>query len=243
MQQSSSDCSCSTVERRKIYLVGIDRSFLSLIKKNVERNIPACCHIFTKEKLPKGFDCEGVDLFLFDTRGSKARLSQLIIRVRQKCGVKTKILILGNQEEIDLKLRLFNLGIDEFLNKPFDFRELNCRIKRLLDIYFADGRMNASSIKVIDSIFLDMANYLLYVDGVRIKLSYVECLIVKFLSEKRFIVDKETLLDSLSIKMGLEEMTENYFNVILCRLRKKIYQQSGRKLIQTRYGKGIELMV
>ena len=226
---------------REIVLIGKDFSFMKLISSNLAKELDAIFKVQKSYTVTKRVN-PSISLFIIDTRRDKKELFKLITSIKKGYGLKTKIAILGNQEEIDVKVRAFELGADEFINKPFDFREFSCRIKRLLNIYFADGGKSQDYTKITEGVFLDFNNCLLQVDGAKIRLSYAESLIIKYLGEKRFLTDKENIMDSLAQRMGLNNMTQNYFNVLICRLRKKIYSQSGRKLIKTRYGMGYELM-
>jgi DNA-binding response OmpR family regulator len=44
----------------------------------------------------------------------------------------TPVLVLTGREDVGSKLRAFNLGTDDFVQKPFEFRELTARIRAIL---------------------------------------------------------------------------------------------------------------
>ena len=55
----------------------------------------------------------------------------LLTRVREK-GLSTPVLMLTACAEIEERVRALDLGADDYLIKPFDFRELEARIRVLL---------------------------------------------------------------------------------------------------------------
>jgi len=87
-------------------------------KDNAEEALPAA--------LNGRFDC-----FIFDVTMPGMNGLELMRRLRER-GVETPALFLTAHGEIDAKVAGFKAGADDYLQKPFDPRELEVRVEALL---------------------------------------------------------------------------------------------------------------
>jgi len=71
------------------------------------------------------------DLIILDVMLPQQDGFSLLTRVREK-GLSTPVLMLTACAEIEERVRALDLGADDYLIKPFDFRELEARIRVLL---------------------------------------------------------------------------------------------------------------
>ncbi len=79
---------------------------------------------------------EGVDLVLLDIMMPRLDGLETCQRIRQISNVPV-IMLTAKGEEVD-KLRGFQLGVDDYVTKPFSFAELTARIKAVLARTTAD---------------------------------------------------------------------------------------------------------
>lgn len=226
-------------ERKNIIIVGIDKAFLNSTKKYIFERIH--CKVTVTDSV-KSINSRDFDLVLVDLKRSSRGSVYLVNVLRSKVGYKTKILVLTPESCIDDKIKLLTSGADDYLWKPFDFRELECRIKKLLNIYLSYDNFKNDVIKIGENIYLDISNSVLHIDSIKVKLTFSELQLLKYLGGRKYSPQKMILISELSKDMAKKELTENYFNVLLHRLRKKIYSQTGRKLIRTTYNGGYEII-
>lgn len=72
------------------------------------------------------FDILILDLLLPDFPG------EMLLKQLRDRGDATPVIVLSAVDSKDAKIKLFNLGADDYLIKPFSFLELNLRIKAIL---------------------------------------------------------------------------------------------------------------
>ena len=129
----------------------------------------------------------------------------------------TPVLILTARSGIDDRIDTLDLGADDYLVKPFDFRELQARIRSLLRRHTGD-RMN--ELKCGELVFNRSTRIARIGDKVigltRRELSLLEI----FLARQTQVFSKAQLLDQL---FGYNaELSENSVEVMIARLRRKL---------------------
>lgn len=101
------------------------------------------------------------------------------------------IMLSARKEEFD-KLYCFELGIDDYITKPFSPKELMARIKAVTK------RNNIGDKFVYQGLEIDYLGHTVYVDGNEIKLTPKEYEILTFLvKNKNIAVSRETILSKL----------------------------------------------
>src|SRR3979490_2144514 len=80
------------------------------------------------------------DLIVLDLMMPRLTGAEILQRVRRK-NTFVPVLVLTARDSIDDKVKLFELGADDYLTKPFAFAELLMRVKALL----RRGPVNRSS--------------------------------------------------------------------------------------------------
>ena len=102
------------------------------------------------------------------------------------------IMLSARGEEYD-KLIGFDLGIDDYVTKPFSPKELVARIKAV-----TKRKDNESSIYVIEGIKLDNIAHDVYIDGEKIYLTPKEYDMLKyFIDNKNIALSREKLLSNI----------------------------------------------
>ena len=102
------------------------------------------------------------------------------------------IMLSARGEEYD-KLIGFDLGIDDYVTKPFSPKELVARIKAV-----TKRKDNESSVYVIEGIKLDNIAHDVYIDGEKIYLTPKEYDLLKyFIDNKNIALSREKLLSTI----------------------------------------------
>lgn len=102
------------------------------------------------------------------------------------------IMLSARGEEYD-KLIGFDLGIDDYVTKPFSPKELVARIKAV-----TKRKDNESSVYVIEGIKLDNIAHDVYIDGEKIYLTPKEYDLLKyFIDNKNIALSREKLLSNI----------------------------------------------
>lgn len=71
------------------------------------------------------------DLILLDLNLPDISGEQILSQLRQR-KVSTPVLVVTARHEVDDRIQLLDLGADDYITKPFDFGELEARIRALL---------------------------------------------------------------------------------------------------------------
>lgn len=148
-------------------------------------------------------------------------------------GNRTPVLMLTARDAVEDKVKGLDCGADDYLSKPFDFKELLARMRALLRrvtelrpeiLRAADLQLNTASRSVMR-------------DGRKIGLTAKEYALLEF-----FMLRQEQIVgrDEIAEHVWDENFDpfSNVIDVYVRRLRKKIDDGFGRQLIHTRRGQG-----
>ncbi len=179
----------------------------------------------------KEFDLIILDLMLPDISGE-----QICQKLRKK-NIKTPILALTAKAEVADKVKTLNLGVDDYLTKPFAFEELLARIKALLRR--APDQFISHFLKLAD-LSLEPKTREVKRGGRKIKLTAKEFALLQYLLHHSHQV--LTRVEILQNVWGLDfDPSSNIVDVYIQHLRKKIDSGFKKKLIQTISGVGYQL--
>ena len=155
-------------------------------------------------------------------------------KIFRKTNTKIPIIILNAMSEIQIKIRAFNLGADDFIVKPFHFKELIARIKvflKRIDIKHNEKILSYRDLEV------HCDKKTAYRRGKEIHLTVKEFTLLQLLLENQGKpTSKQEILEKvwdLSFDTGTNTI-EVYINF----LRNKIDKPFERKLIYTKSGYG-----
>lgn len=156
-------------------------------------------------------------------------------QVRAK-GITIPILVLTSKSYIDDKVSTLDSGADDYLTKPFDFRELLSRIRTLLrrpkeklDIELRCGGLvlNPSSRKVL-------------LDGEEVELTLKEFGILEYLMRNsNKVVTRDDIL--FNVWDFYFDSFSNVVDVHINHLRKKINKGEGENFLETIRGMGYRI--
>lgn len=149
------------------------------------------------------------------------------------------IIMLTALGETEDKIEGFEKGADDYLVKPFDFRELLARINVFIKRNARETQESSNSLKIAD-LELDPEAKIVTRAGQNIELTPKEFLLLEYLiKNKGKIVSKSDISENLweqSMQQSLN-VVEVYINF----LRKKIDRDFTPKLIHTKTGMGYVL--
>ncbi|MBL6749289.1 MAG: response regulator [Nevskia sp.] len=156
-----------------------------------------------------------LDLGLPDQEGS-ALLRDL--RARHD---HTPVLVLTARDELDERVRVLNLGADDYLSKPFDLAELQARIRAITRRTRAatDGQL------VVGNLRLDLSSRQAEVSGRGIGLSPRELTVLEVLMLRPGRVTSRHLMRNC-LDNGGEPLSDGALDVCMHRIRKKIESSS-----------------
>ena len=161
----------------------------------------------------------------FDVLGTLRRMKQ-----------SPPVLVLTARSMVEDRVTALDLGADDYLIKPFDFRELEARVRALLRRI---GGPQSSLIELGD-VVLDQAARAVSVGGQRAELTRREIALLEVLiSRPSKVFSKTQLIDQL-FGFG-EEPAENAIELYIARLRRKL--GSTRMEIRTLRGIGYQAVL
>lgn len=148
-------------------------------------------------------------------------------------GNATPILMLTARATVDDRLTGFEAGADDYLTKPFSFRELLARIRALLR---RDSNLRPDVLEIGDLI-IDSANHRVSRANKEVQLTAKEYALLEYLARRvgqlvsRAEIAAHVWDDSF-------DPFSNSIEVYMNRLRKKIDGSHSTKLLHTRRGEG-----
>ena len=144
------------------------------------------------------------------------------------------VLMLTARENVDDKVRGFDLGADDYLVKPFQFPELLARVRALLKR--GQTQVPDQTLRVTDLV-IDPIRHRATRAGQRIDLSAKEFALLSLLAQRTGDVLSRTQIASLVWDIHFDSDT-NVVEVAVRRLRAKIDDPFEEKLIHTVRGVG-----
>lgn len=178
---------------------------------------------------------ENWDFFIFDMMLPGLNGTQLCELVRFK-NINTPILMLSALSEAEDKVRALDMGADDYMSKPFNFKELLSRINALERRRTLYKKANSHKLSCIDLKMDYLQNKVERQDQV-INLSIKEFKLLKLLLEnKNKVVSRDKIL--MNIWNTHQATYTNVIDVYISYLRRKIDDNYPQKLIQTVKGRG-----
>lgn len=150
------------------------------------------------------------------------------------------IIMLTAMNTADNKLAGFDVGADDYIVKPYDFKELLARVKVFLRRTTTTEKVEDMIIK-IDDLIINTSKKTVFRGGVQIELTAKEYILLEFLAINAGKVISRVEIAEKIWNLNFDTGT-NYIDVYINYLRKKIDKDSPNKLIHTRVGLGYVLM-
>ncbi len=148
---------------------------------------------------------------------------------------QTPILMLTARDSVDDRVKGLDAGADDYLPKPFDFKELLARLRALS----RRERVHRSRLIRIGDLEIDTVGRRVTRSGEEIRLSHREFELLEALaSNEGRVLDRQTIQERVWLN---EETYSNMVDVYIGTLRKKIDAGHEEKLIRTIHGIGYSL--
>lgn len=153
-------------------------------------------------------------------------------------GLKVPILMLTALGTIEDKLTGFDAGADDYLQKPFEFRELLARLKALLkrSSVLSDGPIKDNIIRIAD-LEINRDSKIVKRGGKKIDLTAREFVLLEYLAKNKNRVVSRFDIAERVWDINFDTGT-NVIDVYINFLRKKIDKGFDKKLIHTQIGMG-----
>ena len=146
-----------------------------------------------EEAVDKFFEVKDIALIILDVRMPKMDGWQVCREIRQYSKVPI-IMLTAKSDEKD-ELQGFDLGVDEYITKPFSPKILVARVEAILrrsNVLAADDTMEAGGIE------LNKAAHEVLIDGKSVELSYKEFeLLAYFMSNQGVALSRERILNNV----------------------------------------------
>jgi two-component system, OmpR family, response regulator TctD len=176
---------------------------------------------------------ERFDLVVLDVMLPSMDGFSVLRRLRSE-GIATPVLLVTARSAIDDRVSGLGLGADDYLVKPFDYRELEARVQVLL----RRNSGHANDVVKVGPLLIDRSSRLAELDGKPLSLSRQEFALLEILASRpQRIFSKEELLNQM-FRYG-KEPTANAVEQYVTRIRKKF--QGSSVEIRTARGMGYQI--
>lgn len=159
-----------------------------------------------------------------------------ILQTLRKEKPNQRILILSARSELDDRILGMDLGANDYLTKPFHFRELEARVRALLRRSFSQ----VNPVICCGKLSYDTAKKTACYDGKELSVTPKELLILEYL-----LYHKDTVVSSEELIEHIWNSDVDLFSLSLkthmSRLRKKLLEQTGSEIISTQRGSGYRI--
>jgi len=207
---------------RRCALVEDDTVFLALMHNFFEKKSWVCDDYVDVSGVLEGVKKTVYDLYIIDINLPESDGISLVKELRQKYP-QVPIIMVSGYNDIETIMSAYEVGCNEYLKKPFDLRELEIKVSKL---------MNDKPLDLSDNVKYDVSGRILFIDGNEVHLSQKESnLLHTFMTN----INRPLTHDYLEsvIWGGVEDNGHALRNLVL-RLRKRI----GAGIIDTVQGKG-----
>jgi two-component system copper resistance phosphate regulon response regulator CusR len=156
-----------------------------------------------------------------------------VCRELRSRGDTTPVLMLTARASVDDRITGFDAGADDYLTKPFSFRELLARIRALLR---RDSQLRPDVLKVEDLV-LDSGSHRVVRANKEVQLTAKEYALLEYLARRKGELVSRTEIAAHVWDDSFDPFS-NTIEVYMNRLRKKIDGDHQIKLLHTRRGEG-----
>lgn len=147
-----------------------------------------------EEALDIFYEEKGIALLLLDVMMPKMNGWEVVKEIRQTSKVPI-IMLTAKSDESD-ELLGFELGVDEYISKPFSPKILVARVEAILRRANKIGE--GSQTKTVGGITIDKVSYTVAIDGEKIELSHKEFELLDYFMENEGIaLSRDKILDAV----------------------------------------------
>lgn len=179
------------------------------------------------------------DLILLDIMLPKLDGWQVLNTLRSS-GIHIPVIMLTAKEQVEDRVRGFELGANDYVVKPYAFAELLARIQNVFRHHIATQVVASPQTLRVADLELDMIKRVAIRSGQAMLLTAKEYALLELLMRKSGQVLSRTTIASLVWDMNFDSDT-NVIDVAVKRLRNKVDKPFGKPLIHTVRGMGYKL--
>lgn len=219
----------------KVLLIEDDSSIAKLISWGLANERITVDHapdgiIGLKMAASSSYDLIILDLLLPGKTGED------VCRQLRNANFNTPIIVLTALGDLNSKVKLFNLGADDYMTKPFEFEELFARIKALM----RKQKVELGNVLAYDDIKIDLKKHEVTKRGSKIPLREKEIKILEYMVRHA----EQVLTREMILNYVWGPATERFTNVVdvhIHHLREKIDKPFSTKLVKTVSNVGYKL--
>ena len=216
----------------RILLVEDDTRIAGFVAKGLRENSYAVDVAVDGDEATYFASINNYDLFILDVNLPK-KDGFVVCKELRESGNKKPVLMLTARDAIDDRISGLDIGADDYLIKPFEFRELLARLRALLR---RQTEVRPPKIVIAD-LEIDTVSQSVRRGGRPIDLTAKEYSLIEFLAlNKGKVVGREEI--SEHVWDDTFDPFSNLIEVYIKRLRKKLDEAFEVQLIQTRRGSG-----
>jgi two-component system copper resistance phosphate regulon response regulator CusR len=179
------------------------------------------------------------DLILLDVNLPQMNGYEVCAKIREK-DRQTPVIMLTALGETDDKITGFEHGADDYIVKPFEYRELVARINVFLKRAYAENETNANILRIAD-LEINFESKMASRQGKHIDLTPKEFSLLEYLIRNKGKVVSKAEIAGKIWEGNNAENSLNVIEVYINFLRKKIDKDFEPKLIHTKTGMGYVL--
>jgi DNA-binding response OmpR family regulator len=219
----------------KILVVEDEAAISSFIKKGLEENDFEVTQAFDGEMAFRLLQQNDYAVIVLDLILPSINGLELCKKLRREINLTTPVLMLTALSSTDDVVTGLDVGADDYLGKPFQFKELLARVKALSRR--SDFILRPTSKLTAGDLEIDLDQKIVSRSGKKIKLTPKEFFLLEYLvRNKNRVVSRVDILENVwDIQF---DMGTNVVDVYMNYLRKKVDKPFDQKLIQTIVGMG-----
>ena len=222
---------------RKILLIEDDRDLASFVQTGFEDEGISVTHASTGKQAEKWIENGAWDLIVLDLMLPDTKGETLLSRIRMVNGSQP-VLVLTARGRIEDKVALFDLGCDDYLTKPFAFKELLARANAL----FRRNRHMEAEDKAYEGLTLDLTHSVAMRNNREVKLTPTEINLLRvFLQSPEQIFTRNEMMGAVWGQHSPLSHDTNFLHVHLHNLKKKLGELGCKEWIKTVRNRGFTL--
>jgi DNA-binding response OmpR family regulator len=216
----------------RILVVEDERAMASLLKSGLEEEHHSVCVAYDGQA---GLDmAEGseFDAVVLDVMLPRLDGFEVVKRLRASGNYTPVLMLTAKDAVLDIAHGL-DLGVDDYLTKPFSFVELLARLRAVA----RRGNTSRPVVLQVGDLLLNPATRLVTRDGHELHLTLTEFRLLEFLMRRAGrVVPRDSIAEA--IWGTLDDVEENTLDVFISLLRNKVDKDAESKLIHTIRGVG-----
>lgn len=222
----------------RILIVEDEKNIARSIEQSLQSEGYSTVHAATGEEAFLLLTTEPIDLVVLDWM-LPGRSGVEILRMARARGLKMPVLVLTAKDAIEDRVEGLDAGADDYLTKPFALAELQARVRSLARRAEPD---TAGHRFVLADMVVDRLARRVTRSGEAIDLTTREFSMLEYFCANRGrIVSREMLAKDVWKENSRVTPLDNVIDVHMGRLRKKVDQNYGLKLLHTVRGVGFIL--